>query len=66
MAKVLIYNRAIQLDVDEAPKVGDTFEVFRGNGPREGDYMGTAFVVSLDEDGNPVLEISLGGGRNNG
>jgi hypothetical protein len=36
--------------------VGDTVEVIRGNGPREGDRMGTATVIGF-EHGSPVLSV---------
>jgi hypothetical protein len=40
-----------------APIVGNTFEVIRGNGPREGDHMGTATVKAI-ENGAPVLIVA--------
>jgi hypothetical protein len=44
----------------ELETVGDTFEVIRGNGPREGDHMGTATVTAI-ENGEPALEVQLDG-----
>jgi hypothetical protein len=45
----------------DAPlSVGDTVEVIRGNGPREGDHMGVATVTGF-EDGSPVLAVGFGG-----
>jgi hypothetical protein len=40
--------------------VGDAVEVIRGNGPREGDHMGTATVTGF-ENGSPVLSVTFDG-----
>jgi hypothetical protein len=62
-----VVGRMVMHDVEthfEVPpgtviEVGDTFEVVRGNGPREGSRMGTATVVALGDGGAPVLDVSL-------
>lgn len=54
--RLVVHNREMHLDVYDPLAVGDTFEVVRGNGPREGDYMGTATVTGI-EDGSPVLDV---------
>ena len=51
-----MFDREIHLDVYDPLAVGDTLDVIRGNGPREGDRMGTATVTAF-EDGEPVLAV---------
>jgi hypothetical protein len=58
--RLLIHDREIHLDVDEPLAIGDTIDVVRGNGPREGDRMGTATVTGF-EDGSPVLVVRFDG-----
>ena len=58
-AKLLLFDQEIHLDTTEPLSVGDTLEIFRGNGPREGDFMGTARVKGFDENGAPDLELSF-------
>jgi hypothetical protein len=58
--RLIVHDREIHLDVDAPPAVGDSFEVIRGNGPREGDRMGTATVTAI-ENGEPVLEVRFDG-----
>jgi hypothetical protein len=54
-------DREMHLEPDAGSvAVGDTFEVVRGNGPREGDHMGTATVTGF-EDGSPVLDVRFDG-----
>jgi hypothetical protein len=60
--RLIAYDREMHLEVDATPAVGDTFEVIRGNGPREGERMGTATVTSF-EDGAPVLNVRFDGRR---
>ena len=36
--------------------IGATVDVIRGNGPREGDRMGTATITGYD-DGGPILDV---------
>ena len=59
-ARLVIHDREMHLDVYEPLAVGDTLEVIRGNGPREGDHMGTATVTSF-EYGEPVLIVRFNG-----
>jgi hypothetical protein len=51
------HDRECHLDVYGEIAVGDAFPVIRGNGPREGDHIGTGIVTGLDENGTPALEI---------
>lgn len=57
--RLVAYNRETYLETYTEPDVGDTFEVVRGNGPREGDHIGTATVIRLADDGGPVLDVRL-------
>jgi hypothetical protein len=57
-SRIVIYDKEIHLDVYEAVEVGDTIPVFRGNGPREGERMGTATVTGF-EGSSPMLEIKF-------
>jgi hypothetical protein len=57
--KAVIYKDEIHLDTDGEFAVGDRFEVFRGDGPREGDFMGYATVTRIDDEG-PELKFDLG------
>jgi hypothetical protein len=57
--RVYMHDDETHLDVHEPLAVGDVIQVFRGNGPREGDRMGTATVTAI-EDGVPVLNIRFG------
>jgi hypothetical protein len=53
---LLVHDREMHLCSADSLVVGDTLEVVRGNGPREGDRMGIATVAAF-EDGAPVLEV---------
>lgn len=57
--RLVVHDREMHLDVYDPLTIGDTVEVIRGNGPREGDRMGTATVTGF-EDGEPVLDVRLG------
>jgi hypothetical protein len=63
--KLIIYNRECHFDVKSGQvlTLGDKFEAVRGNGPREGDHMGTATVVGFDDEGGPELEVHIDGGE---
>jgi hypothetical protein len=50
----------LELYHDDMFIVGDTVEVIRGNGPREGVRMGTATVTGF-EGGSPVLSVEFDG-----
>lgn len=56
--RVLFHNREIHLDVSGRIEIGDSYPVIRGNGPREGDQMGTATVSAINPDGSPQLDLS--------
>jgi hypothetical protein len=57
VGRLVMYDRETHLvPFAELLLVGDTLEIVRGNGPREGDRMGTATVVRF-EDGVPVMDI---------
>jgi hypothetical protein len=58
--RLIIYGSEAHLDTDGPLEVGDTFDVVRGAGPREGDWMGTATVTALDENGEPTLDVRFG------
>jgi hypothetical protein len=69
-ALLTIYDQEMHLEVsDELVDgdgsvdlvVGDTMEAVRGNGPREGQCMGTATVSGFDDDGDPVLDVRFDG-----
>jgi hypothetical protein len=62
MRRLIVHDREIHLYVDDPPQVGDTIEVIRGSGPREGDRMGVATVTAI-EDGAPVLRIHFDEGK---
>jgi len=57
-ARLIVYDHESHLEVpaDDTLAVGDTFEVIRGNGPREGDRMGFAVITDF-EHGSPVLDV---------
>ena len=58
--RLIVHDREAHLEADtDTVALGDTFEVIRGNGPREGEYMGTATVVGF-ESGGPVLDVRFG------
>lgn len=62
--RLIVYDRE-ELDLEHlhgrAWAVGDTVEVVRGNGPREGDRMGYVTVVEFedDEDDHVVLRLDF-------
>ena len=59
--RLIVHDREMHLDVPSRTlAVGDTVEVVRGNGPREGDRMGSATVTGF-EDGSPVLSVHFDG-----
>jgi hypothetical protein len=55
-----VSNRMSHLEPTRPLEMGDTVEVVRGNGPREGDVMGIATVTGFFEDGRPRLHVDLG------
>jgi hypothetical protein len=57
--RLLVFDRETHLE-GGSYQLGDTVEVVRGNGPREGERMGTGTVIDLLDDGVPVLDIVLG------
>lgn len=59
---VIMHDRETHVVVgaDTTLAVGDTLPVIRGNGPREGEQMGTATVTDFRDDGSPVLEVVVG------
>jgi hypothetical protein len=59
--RLVMYDRESHLvyEAERPLAVGDTFSVIRGNGPREGERMGTATVTALDEDGQPTLDVHV-------
>ena len=59
--RLIVYDREMHFEVFGALAVGDTFEAIRGNGPREGDRVGTATVTGFWDDGSPALEVRLFG-----
>ena len=58
--RLIFHDRETHLEAPAPLAVGDTVEVIRGNGSREGDRIGTATVTGFDEDGTPVLDVRLG------
>jgi len=60
IGRLIVHDREMHLEPATNPvAVGDKFDVIRGNGPREGDHMGTATVTAI-EDGSPVLDVQFG------
>lgn len=60
-ARLIVHDREMHLDVYDPLAVGDTVEMIRGNGPREGDRIGTATVTGFEETGAPVLDLHFFG-----
>jgi hypothetical protein len=58
-AHLIVHDREMHLEVADTNTlaVGDTVDVIRGNGPREGDRMGIATVTGFASDGAPLLDI---------
>jgi len=56
--RLIVHDREMHLETTAALHINDRVEVVRGNGPREGDRMGTAIVTAI-EDGSPVLAVRL-------
>jgi hypothetical protein len=54
-----MYNRETDMLVppEHEIAVGDKLDVIRGNGPREGERMGTATIVGFDDDGACTLHF---------
>jgi hypothetical protein len=61
VGRVVMYDDETHLQVDAGHTlaIGDLFMAYRGNGRREGDFMGTAIVTGFD-DGGPTLTILTG------
>lgn len=57
--RLLMFDREAHLDAYRPLEVGDQVPVYRGNGPREGDWMGTATVTAVGPAG-PELDVQLG------
>lgn len=58
--RLIVHDRETHLEPDtDTVTVGDTFEVIRGNGAREGGHLGFATVTGIEDDG-PVLDIRFG------
>jgi hypothetical protein len=51
MARIVMYNRVTEVVTDSPLELGDRLDVYRGDGPREGDQMGEATVIGLRRDG---------------
>jgi hypothetical protein len=62
-ARLIVHDHEMHLDVFGPLAVGDTVDVIRGNGPREGDRMGSAAVIAIDADDSPVLDIHFDGNQ---
>jgi len=61
VGQLIVHDRELHLEpYDDVLIVGDTVEVIRGNGPREGERMGTATITGF-EAGSPVLSIRFDG-----
>jgi hypothetical protein len=58
--RLFVHDREMQLDVYGPLAVGDSVDVIRGNGPREGEHMGSAIVTAI-KNGEPVLEVRFDG-----
>lgn len=58
-----VYNREMHLDVNagRALAVGETIPVIRGNGPREGERIGSATIAGFEHDGSPQLSVTFFG-----
>lgn len=55
--RLIAYDDELHLEPHgDTLAVGDTLEMVRGNGPREGERMGTATITAF-EDGAPVLLV---------
>ena len=65
-ARLIVHDREMHLDVadDDQLAIGDTIEAVRGNGPREGERMGTATVTGFAENGAPLLDVHFEWGSN--
>ena len=50
------YEALVEVDAGHTLVTGDLFMVYRGNGPREGDLMGTAIVTGF-KDGGAILRV---------
>ena len=57
--RLIAHNLELHLEPVRALIVGDIVEVVRGNGPREGEHMGTATVIGFDHHGSPELSVKL-------
>jgi len=57
--RLLVHDQETHLEPYGPLEVGAIVEVVRGNGPREGDRMGSATVTGFDENGAPLLEVSF-------
>lgn len=62
--RLIVHDRVMHLEPALGVELaaGDTVEVIRGNGPREGDYMGSAIVTGFDDDGRPMLVVDFDNG----
>jgi hypothetical protein len=57
--RLIVYDHEIHLGPYRTLAAGGAVQVIRGNGPREGDRVGTATITSF-EDGSPILHVRLG------
>jgi hypothetical protein len=60
----MVYNNEshLEYEADVPLNVGDTFPAIRGNGPREGERVGTVTVTAVTEDG-PTLSVHFWGSK---
>jgi hypothetical protein len=66
LGRLIVHDPATHLEPDvDAMAVGDVFDVIRGNGPREGECLGTATVTGFEADGSPVFDVRLDGTERN-
>ena len=55
--RLIVHDHETHLESDGDLLLGDTLEVIRGNGPREGDHMGVATVTGFENNGSPELDV---------
>jgi hypothetical protein len=59
VGRMVMYDDETHLGTpDGIIRVGDTFDVFRGSGPREGDRIGVATVTAIEATAIPSSSSS--------
>jgi hypothetical protein len=53
VGKLIMFDKEAHVEADKDLEIGDVLDVYRGNGPREGEFMCRAIFKGYDDNGGP-------------